>query len=561
MSYKRWIGNGLSVGACVALLSSLAHGQDRENPGVGADPRVSTGAIAPRLEGLGEHHFEVSTESEEAQAFFDQGLALLYAFNHGEALRAFEEAARLDPQCAMAYWGQAYALGPHLNQMMQAQNVAPAKAAIEIAQRLGVNATEKEKAFIDALAPRYSAGIVDDRSAYDQAYADAMGKLYAAYPEDDDAATLYADALMNLMPWDYWTPDGKPKPLTTDVLQLLESVAERNPHHAGAHHAYIHAVEAVYPERAEKNADILATLMPGAGHIVHMPSHIYMQIGRFEDAYESNRLAVLADEGYITQCRQQGIYPMSYYPHNVHFMAWAAQRDGRSDEAIRLARKVGEKAKQSMAGEHFALHETFFVFPLFMQVRFGKWDDLLAEPRPEVDNPFINGAWHYAQGLAQLAKGERRQAAKHLGALDELIEPADELGLTAGFAPHGLLLTIASEILGAEWELSRKNYDVAIAKLERAVRLEDGLAYNEPPDWYYPIRHSLGAALLEAGRPDEAATVYWEDLRRNPENGLSLFGVWKSYEARGMDEQAAMAQKRFMKAWSDADFTPTSSRY
>ena len=314
-----------------------------------ADPTTSKGPIAPKLKGLGDYQFKVTTQNSDSQQFFNQGLRLTYAFNHSEALRAFKEAARLDPQNAMAYWGWALVLGPNLNLPMVPEVAPQAYRAIQEAAALKDRVSERERAYIEALAERYTGQAPEDRRPLDQAYARAMAKLVERYPGDIDAATLYAAALMNLSPWDYWNLDGSPKGHTDEILKTLQSVVDRNPSHAGALHYYIHVVELRHPQRAERHADMLAGLMPGAGHLVHMPSHIYMRVGRFADSYEANRRAVEADEDYITQCRSQGIYPLNYYPHNIHFMAWSAMSQGHPERALAAARKIVEKVPPELS--------------------------------------------------------------------------------------------------------------------------------------------------------------------------------------------------------------------
>lgn len=564
---SKFVGRNSQVAAVLAVVMATGaawgqqHGADREEPGAGRDPRVSTGPIAPLLEGLGDHHHPVTTKSPEAQRFFDQGLRLAYAFNHAEAHRAFQEAARLDPDCAMAYWGAAFVLGGHINQPMMNENVAPAWAALQKAIELKPKATQKERDYIDALAKRYGPEPVEDRSALDEAYARAMGELAQRYPNDDDALTLYVDALMNTMPWNYYTKDGRPKEKTVVVLELLERVLARNPDHAGAHHYYIHAVEEHHPEKAVASAERLGGLMPTAGHIVHMPSHIFIRVGRYADAYESNRLAVAADEGYITQCRAQGIYPLSYYPHNIHFLSWAALLEGRGAEALAESQKIARKAMEASAGAHFGLYETFLATPFYVMARFGKWEDALAAPEPAADVPFVKAVWHYARGLARLHTGKLDEARAELRKLDALIGNERVKKTALGFASGPTLLTIASETLAGELAAKRGRLDEALLRLERAVRLQDGLTYNEPPDWYYPVRHSLGAVLLETGRAEEAEVVYWEDLRRNPENGWALFGLVKALRAQGKEAEARAVDARFAKAWANADVTLTSSRF
>ncbi len=525
------------------------------------DPRLAQGQIAPLLEGLGEHHHPVTTESDRAQIFFDQGLKLTYGFNHLEALRAFKEAARLDPDCAMAYWGWALVLGPNLNLPMRPDVAEQAWHAARMAMKHRKKASKQERGYIEAIAARYAEDADDDRKPLDQAYADAMKKLHERYPEDNDAATLYAAALMNLSPWNYWTRDRRPKRHTEEILSTLEQVVEKDPQHEGALHYYIHLIEPVDPMRGEAAADALRGLTPGAGHLVHMPSHIYMQLGRFADAYEANTKAAEADEGYITQCRAQGIYPLGYYPHNIHFLAWAAVMQGKSEAALAAARKVASKVPQDLHGDDWALYQTFLSIPLYTMVRFGMWDEILAEPRPRNDAPFWTAIWHYARGLAHIRRANQKRARRELAAVQTIREDSSSEQDFIGFSRAETLLSIAAELLLGEIATSTGRYGQSISHLEKAVRLQDSLPYNEPPDWYYPTRHTLGAILLEAGLPEEAETVYWQDLRKNRENGYALFGVWQSLVAQDRDTDAAEIRKRFDIAWSAADVKLASSRF
>ena len=527
-----------------------------------ADPMTATGPIAPKLSGLGDHHIEVTTKSDQSQYFFDQGYRLTMGFNHSEALRAFKEAVRLDPDNAMAYWGWALVLGPNLNLPMQEGVVAQAYAAIQTALGLKDQVSPRERAYIEALATRYAKDPAVDRALLDAAFAGAMAALVKRYPDDLDAATLYAAAIMNTNPWDYWYRDGSPKPRTEIVLATLKSVIERDQNHAGANHYLIHAVEAFRPELGVASADRLGNLMPGAGHLVHMPSHIYMRVGRYEDSYKANEMAVKADQRYIAQCRAQGLYPLGYYPHNLHFLVWSAMFQGRSKEALVTARQVAETIPEESKDNTWALNESFRSQPMFVMVRFGRWDDMLAEPQPDDDAQFMNGVWHYGRGMAYAHQGKPLQADNeldHLKRLRKMTESNEAYGL--GFGAAGGLLTIAEEILSGEIAAKQNDFTAAIAHLERAVRLEDGLRYNEPPDWYFPVRHILGALLLEAGLPAEAEVVYWEDLRRNPENGFSLFGLNQSLLAQEKSDVASVVSDRLSKAWKNADVNLTTSRY
>lgn len=537
----------------------VAHAQFWDQRALEGDPVSAKRPLAPRLDGLGSMQHPVTTKNPESQVFFTQGVNLIYAFNHPEAVRAFKEAARLDPDNAMAYWGWALALGPNLNLPMQPEAIPLAFKASRKALELMGGATPVEQALSGALAERYSNDTKADRAALDRAYAQAMGTVVARFPDHLGAATLYADALMNLSPWNYWMPDGQPREHTPVIVRTLESVLARNPDHAGALHLYIHAVEASTPAKAEAGADRLLDLMPAAGHLVHMPSHIYMQVGRYADAYAANVRASQADENYIAQCRAQGIVPLLYYPHNLHFQVWAAMFQGRSATALADARKIARHTH--LEPEVFGLPEHFDNQPMYVLVRFGRWAEVLKEPQPPKGARFMNAIWHYGRGLAYQHTGQPAEAKKELAALRAIAaEPALKTK-TMAFASLPTLLTIADNILAAEIDAGEKNYDQAIARLERAVHLQDGLLYNEPPDWYFPVRHVLGAVLLEAGYPAEAETVYWQDLARNRENGYALYGLMQAQEAQGKAAEAAATKLRFQAAWAQADTKLTSSRF
>jgi len=543
---------------CASSSALYAHVHDPRS--ISADPLVAQTPIAPTLSGLGNHHLKVSTRSEQSQQFFDQGLRLTYAFNHSEALRAFKEAVRLDPTNAMAYWGWGLVLGPNINLPMQAQVNEQAFAAAQRALSLVDGVSALEAALIKALAVRYAPVVVDDRSSLDELYAQRMARVYEQYPKASDVGTLYAAALMNLSPWNYWEGDGDPRPDTSTLLAVLEAVIQASPSHPGALHYYIHAVEAVHPLRGEAAADRLANLMPNAGHMVHMPSHIYMRVGRYEDAYQANVRASRADDAYITQCQAQGIYPLNYYPHNLHFVVWSAMFQGRSQVALEAARVVQAKVPKDPQGNAFAAFETFMSQPLYVMVRFGLWQQVLAEPKPAAGNHFMLGVWHYARGIALANSGKTRQAKRELAALNKLSNHiADDYFIGFGTAPT--LLTIASEVLTGDLLAKRGRYQAAIGHLSRAVRLEDGLLYNEPPDWYFPTRHVLGAVLLEAGMPGEAATVYWQDLRKNPNNGFSLLGLQQAFTAQQNSTAASAVAVEYNAAMSQADVQLGSSRF
>ena len=530
-----------------------------ESGGPAAQPGPN-GEVAPRLQNLGTHTFPVSTRSASTQRFINQGLNLAYAFNHAEARRAFREAARLSPNLAMAYWGQALVLGPNINALMEPNDEPHALELVKKAQALKGTATPREQALIDALAARYS-GTPEHRTTNDRAYAEAMRKVHQRFPDDPDIAMLYVESMMDLRPWGYWMPDGRPHEGTAEIVALTERMIRKYPKHPGALHMYVHLVEpTTTPERAEKAADILLTLMPAAGHMVHMPSHIYQRVGRYADAMESNRLAVAADEDYIAQCRAQGLYPMGYYPHNVHFLWFAAAADGQSKVAIDAARKVASRVEEAQLAQ-LPMLAGFRVVPYWAHVRFGHWQEMLAEPEPPAGSAFLRGAWHYARGQAFVATGDVAAAERELAALVAVL-PDKSLDQPL-FSPNTgrAILSIGVPVLAGEIAAARGEFPNAIARLEEAVRLEDALVYTEPSEWHSPPRLALGAILLEAGRPAEAETVYWEDLRRTRDNGWALFGVVQALRAQGKDAQAAIAEARFKKAWARADITLTASRF
>ncbi len=518
------------------------------------------GELAPRLQNLGPHTFPVSTTHAGAQRFMDQGLNLAYAFNHAEARRAFREAARLDPTLAMAYWGQALVLGPNINAVMEPNEEPHAYELIQKAQTLEARATPRERALIDALEQRYS-GSADHRVANDQAYAAAMRAVHQQFPDDLDIAMLYVESMMDLRPWGYWMPDGQPHEGTKEIVALTEDVLRRHPTHPGALHMLIHLLESTStPERAERAADLLMPLMPAAGHMVHMASHIYQRVGRYADAMHSNQLAIAADEDYITQCRAQGLYPMAYYPHNIHFLWFAASADVQSKVALASATKIAGKIPDAVLAE-MPLTAGFRVVPYWANLRFGRWTEILQEPAPPATSVFLTAAWHYARGQALVATGQIAAAERELEALTPLLA---NTALDAPlFSPNTgrAIMSIARPSLAGEIAAARGQYDQAIAHLEQAVRLEDALVYTEPSEWAFPPRHALGAVLLEAGRPAEAETVYWEDLKRNRENGWALTGLTQALRAQKKDGQAAIVEARRKAAVARADVTLTASRF
>ncbi len=520
---------------------------------------LQNSATAPLFDNLGNYHHPISTKSQLAQRYFDQGLILTYGFNHAEAERSFREAAKLDPNCAICNWGVAFVLGANINAAMTDEAVSPAWEALQKAQQLSDQANEKEKAYIQALAKRYSAKAVKDRESLNLTYANAMREVAKLYPDDLDAATLFADALMNTMPWNYWQKNGEPKPETQEVLQTLEAVLKRNPNHPGANHLYIHAVEAVKPELAIAAADRLGNLVPASGHLVHMPSHIYMRVGRYHDAVVANQKAIVVDREYVTQCHKQGIYPLAYIPHNHHFLWAAATMEGNQTLAMQAAYDTAAMAdEQKMRERGYETLQHYYSMPLYTMTRFGKWDEILAQTAPAEDLMYPNGVWHYARGTAFTAKGQLQEASQELEKLKAIAtDPALTKVTIWDINTTTDLLNIAVEVLTGKLAAKQGDYTQAIAHLKTAVNLEDQLNYDEPSSWYYPIRQSLGSVLLQANQPAAAEIVYQEDLQRFPENGWSLAGLAQSLEAQGKTEAAQAVQQRFQAAWKNADLLIT----
>ena len=528
-------------------------------PGYDQDPGPGQ-PLAPRLLNLGVHVFPVTTRSAKAQLFVNQGMNLAYGFNHAEAGRAFAEAARLDPQCAMAYWGQALVLGPNINATMNPDDEPKAKELIQKASTLKARSSPRERAYIAALAARYT-GQAADRAKADRAFADAMRKMAQTFPNDLDAKTIFAESLMDLRPWNYWTRDGEPYPETREIRLALEQVLARNRNHPGALHYWVHLWEPTdTPERAEAEADRLLPLVPGAGHLVHMPAHIYMRVGRFADVVSSNVAAVKADEDYIAQCRAQGLYPLGYYPHNIHFIWMGATAAGQSRLALEAARKVASVIPPDALATTPVL-QGFVVVPYWAMVRFGRWNDILADKGPAHDSAFTRGSWRFARAMALTATGRLDDADRELIELKKAVDDASlKQAVTSSVNTGYAILRIAPEVVAGEIAAKRKNWDAAIQHLDRAVRYEDALVYQEPPDWPAPVRQNLGAVLLQAGRADEAEAVYWEDLKKNPGSGWSLYGLWQALKAQEKTEEAAAVEARFRQAWQHSDVPLPASR-
>jgi tetratricopeptide (TPR) repeat protein len=521
----------------------------------------ATADTEPLLPGLGSHHHAISTTSPLAQLYFDQGLRLIYAFNHDEARRSFEQAARLDPHAAMPRWGIALALGPNINnRMVDAAREKAAFAAIQAARALAGGATPIERAYIEALSARYSAVPTHHRSALDRAYADAMRDLTRRFPDDLDAATLFAEALMDLHPWDLWTREGEPGPDTPEIVATLEAVLARAPEHPGANHYYIHAVEASsHPEKALPSAERLPGLMPGAGHLAHMPAHIYIRLGRYAEASHATEAGALIDRKYLDTHGSDGFYALMYYPHGLQFLSMTASMEARAMKAIESA-WAASAAVPDAALREMPMLEGFRATPFFALARFGRWTDILAAPAPPPEQRFAHGIYHYARGLALARTGDTGGSARELEAL-EAIRAATPGGTRVGFNRAAPLLQIGTLVLSGEIALARGRANEAIADLRRAAAIEDTLSYGEPPDWPVPVRHHLGAALLAANRPEEAEAVYLEDLRVNRENGWALLGLLQSLRAQHRSDEAATVARRLAAAWPHTDVAPRGSRF
>jgi tetratricopeptide (TPR) repeat protein len=518
---------------------------------------------APLFSDLGDLNHPVSTKSELAQRYFDQGLTFSFGFNHAEAVRSFKEAARLDPDCAMAYWGVALCLGPNINMPMDASAAPEAWEYLQKALAKKDKANKKEQAYIDALAKRYAEKAPVVRAPLDQAYADAMRDLHKAYPDDLDAAALFAEAMMDLRPWDYWTKEGIPQPGTEEIVATIERILAKDPRHFGACHFYIHAVEqSPEPGKALAAADRLLTLVPAAGHLVHMPAHTYMRVGRYHDASRANELGDKADTSYSTQCRAQGVYPLLYHPHNTHFLSASAAMEGRSKDAIEAAKKTkvlvmeGPIDQPGMEGlQHFAS------MPLYLYVRFGKWNEIMAEPSPPSDRPYMVGVWRYARAVACARMGHPEDAGRELAALAEWSTKHDFSKLMVSPAnPAQKILAIALEVASAETKAASGDKNAAIEHYRKAVELEDDMRYNEPADWITPTRFGLGALLLETGKPAEAEAVYRKELEHNPNNAWSLFGLTAALKSLGKQDEAAKTETAFNQEWKYADIALTSTR-
>lgn len=513
--------------------------------------KQAAGKPVDLLTGLGKHSHPIATSSPEAQRFFDQGLALLYGFNHDEAARMFSRAAELDPASPMPHWGIAYALGPNYNLPAMAERESLAWQAIEKALQSLAKAPMRERAYVEALALRYSKDPAADRTALARKYTAAMKLVMQQYPDDLDAATLYAESMMNLRPWQLWNADGTPAEGTNEICAVLEGVLRRDPSHPGANHYYIHAVEASpSPERALASAARLETLVPGAGHLVHMPSHIYARVGEFDRSALVNEKAAEADEQYLKRSKMQGMYPLSYYSHNLHFVAYSRMMQGRYQDARKWAQKLRRNVSGAIDG--MPMIAAYGAYEWLVLVRFGRWEEMLREKAPTEKDLFLRASYHYARGAALAGLRQTAAAEAERIKMDALAKevPADAVAM---FNPARQLLALASVELAARIAGSRRDTADELKHGRRAVELEDALGYMEPPDWYYPMREYLGGALLRAGKAPEAENVFRKDLERNPRNGRSLHGLREALRAQGKTESLAFVEREFRSAWQYAD--------
>ena len=523
----------------------------------------SSGIKAPILNGLDGINFKISTNNKEAQKYFNQGMMLSYGFNHAEAARSFFEATRLDTACAMAYWGYAYVLGPNYNAGMEDDNYERAFSAAQKALSLSANCAEKEQQLIKALTYRYAAKPPEDRKPLDIAFSNAMKKVYQKYPDDADISALYAESMMDMHPWDLYDKKTKePKPWTGEIVAVLEHLIKLHPKHPGAPHFYIHAVEASRnPERGLESAKLLMTLVPGAGHLVHMPSHIYIWTGDYHLGSLANIEAVKTDSAYITACHAQGAYPLAYYPHNYHYLSATATLEGNSKLAWIAAKKVQENTAQDiMKQPGWGTLQHYYTIPYYVAVKFGMWDSILSIQQPEDSLIYPRAVLHYAIGMAYLGKNDVGKAESELLQLKNLSKNPVLKEITIwdiNSTDH--IIAIAINVLSAEIYHKQKQYAKAIPLFYKAIAIEDNLNYDEPPDWFFSVRHHLGQVLLEEEKYAEAEKIYLQDLKTYPENGWALAGLYQALQKQGKEKESENVKKRFDKAWQYADIKISSS--
>lgn len=521
--------------------------------------------IAPIIDGLAVLDFPVTTKNKLVQQYFNQGLVLAYGFNHEEAARSFYYATKLDPECAMAYWGFAYVLGPNYNAGMEPDNYERAYTAVQKALQLSNNdISAKEKALINALSKRYIKNPTEDRSQLDLDYSNAMGNVYKNFPDDADVAVLYAESMMNLHPWDLWDKKGNPKEWTPKIISTIAHAITINPKHPGAHHFYIHAVETSFePEKGLRSAQLFDDdLVPGAGHLVHMPSHIYIRTGDYHKGTLSNMRAITVDSSYIAACNAQGAYPLSYFPHNYHFMAATATLEGNCKWAIEASDKVAAHSNILLMKEPgWGTLQHYYTIPYYVYVKFGKWEEILKMKNADPTLKYPEAVRNYARGMAFLGLKNITSAKKELRSLENYANDESLKEITIWeINSVDVLLQIAKRVLKAEILARESNYDKSIILLKEAVIIEDGLNYNEPPDWFLSVRHHLGAVQIEAENYEDAIVTFEEDLQRLPKNGWALHGLKLAYTKLNKQNKAAEINDKLKTVWATADTKLSSSR-
>ena len=504
------------------------------------------------IPGLGSYHHEVSTKNKDAQRFFDQGLTLIYAFNHEEAIRSFKKAASLDPELAMAYWGIAFALGPNYNLPADNDQRKQAYSSMKKAIKLSKYASQIEKDYISALSKRYVKDVTKtEQAVLDLEFKQAMKSLHEKYPNDPDAATLYAESLMDLKPWQLWNKDGTPAEGTEEIVSVLESVLKNYPDHPGANHYYIHAVEASDdPGRGLASSNILETLIPAAGHLVHMPAHIYFRVGNYSGASDANLIAMQTDESYIKEHNPQGVYPVMYYNHNINFLSVSRMMEGKYGDAIKYADKIAENVRPALS--EMQMLEAFYANPLMIYLSFGKWDKIINFPETDKSFKIYSALYHYSKGVAYAEKGNTADAKKELALFNEFKNSIPSEAII-GLNPASLILNLSEEILKAKIAGAEGDRSKAIELLKSAVLIEDQVNYDEPPDWYPSVRLSLGSELFLNGEYAAAEKVFRDELKKYPHNGRGLFGLLESLKAQGKNDEAKVVSDEFNAAWKNAD--------
>ncbi|MDW3648506.1 MAG: hypothetical protein R8P61_15680 [Bacteroidia bacterium] len=561
-------GIGIILNSCESPKKELAASPKKTYNICGAKSSdidwFKTESKAPLLDGLDVLNFPISTKNELVQKYFNQGLTLAYGFNHGEAARSFYYATQLDPECAMAYWGFSYVLGPNYNAGMESDNYERAYAAIQKAIELAPNTSPKEQALIQAMGNRYTPEPPEDRSSLDIAYSEAMKSVFDQYPDDADIAAMYAESVMDLHPWDLWDKEGNPKSWTPDILAAIEQVFDINPKHPGAHHFYIHAVEASNnPDLGNESAEMFDKgLVPGAGHLVHMPSHIHIRTGEYHKGTLSNIAAVDVDSIYLSNCHAQGAYPLGLYPHNYHFLAATATLEGNSKWALEGAIKTATYThKQLMKEPGWGTLQHYYTIPYFIYVKFGMWDEILERIKHDPSLKYPNAIRAYSRGMAFLGKKEMDKAKSELQKLEDFAADKSFEEMTIwDINSVANLLQIGKRVLKAEILASEGEFEESMSLLSEAIEIEDALNYNEPPDWFFSVRHHLGAVQIEAGDYEAALQTYEEDLKRLPKNGWAYHGMKLAYEKLNENAKAKEMEVLLAVAWSGADIELSSSR-